>query len=133
MADYATKDDVRKIVGDVIKNDVQQIVDKAINKAVTDLSEVIASFAQQVDERFNALEQRVDIFEFKTEARFDAVEKRLDGHDARFDHLLNTIDSFMGRVDHYETEQVACDRQFERQLEWNHKVSVKIGIPLENL
>jgi hypothetical protein len=37
----------------VTKEEVQEIVDRAIEKAVTDLSEVIANFAQQVDARFN--------------------------------------------------------------------------------
>jgi phage regulator Rha-like protein len=46
------------------------------------------------------------------------------------DHLLNTIDSFIDRL---QNEQLARDRQFERLLEWARKVSEKTGIPLENL
>ena len=57
MSDYATKQEVQEIV----------------NKAVTDLSEVIAIFAQQVD------------------ARFNLVESRLDEQDKKFDRLLNTL------------------------------------------
>lgn len=44
MADYATK------------QDVQEIVDKAVTKAVEDLSDVIAQFATNVDARFDKVE-----------------------------------------------------------------------------
>lgn len=40
----------------VTKKDVETIVGKAVDKAVTDLSEIIATFAQQVDARFNKVE-----------------------------------------------------------------------------
>lgn len=99
MAEYATKEDV------------QQIVDKA----VTDLSEIIADFSHQVDYRFNEVEAR---------------QRELD---RKFEHLVTTIDSFVGRIDQYETEQAARDGQFNRLLEWARKVSKKTGIPLENL
>lgn len=42
MAEYATKQEVQEIV----------------DKAVTDLSEIIANFAQQVDNRFNSVEAK---------------------------------------------------------------------------
>lgn len=64
MSDYATKKDVEDIV----------------NKAVDDLSEVIANFANQVDQRFTTLEARVDSLE------------------AKFNRLLNTVDAFVKRV-----------------------------------
>jgi hypothetical protein len=44
MAEYATKQDVQEIV----------------DKAVADLSEIIANFARQVDERFVRVENRLD-------------------------------------------------------------------------
>ena len=99
MAEYATKQEVQEIV----------------DKAVTDLSEIIANFAQQVDTRFNKVEK--EISELK------------DSHQ----RLLSTIDSFVGRIDRYESEQLARDSQFNRLLEWARKVSEKTGIPLENL
>lgn len=49
------------------------------------------------------------------------------------DRLTNTIDGFIGRINRYESEQLARDNQFERLLDWAHKVSEKTGIPLENL
>jgi septal ring factor EnvC (AmiA/AmiB activator) len=99
MAEYATKDEVREIV----------------REAVDDLSEIIANFASQVDERFNRIEERLE-----------KIEKS-------HDRLLNTIDGFVKRLDEVETEQLARDRQFDRLVAWAHKVSEKTGIPLENL
>jgi len=69
MAEYATK------------NEVQEIVGKAVDKAVTDLSEIIATFAQQVDARFNKVEAEL-------------AELR-ESHQ----RLLITIDGFIGRID----------------------------------
>jgi hypothetical protein len=43
------------------------------------------------------------------------------------------MDKFLARIDTYETEQIARDSQFEKLLDWARKVSVKTGIPLENL
>ncbi len=93
------------------QHEVQVIVDKA----VTELSDIISTFAQQIDGRFSKLE--VELSELR------------ESHQ----RLLNTIDSFIGRIDRYETEQPARDNQFKRLLEWAHKASEKTGIPLENL
>jgi septal ring factor EnvC (AmiA/AmiB activator) len=93
------------------KQEVQEIVDKA----VTDLSEIISTFAQQVDTRFNKIEKELS-------------ELRESHH-----RLLNTIDGFVGRIDRYETEQLMRDNQFNRLLEWARRVSEKTGVPLENL
>jgi peptidoglycan hydrolase CwlO-like protein len=120
MSDYATK------------KEVQEIVDKA----VTDLSEVISGFAKQVDTRFNKLETKVDKLELKVDAlgfKVNEIEARLDEQEKKFDRLLNTIDAFIGRIDRYETEQLVRDGQFSRLLEWARKVSQKTGIPLEDL
>jgi len=99
MSDYATKKDVQEIV----------------KGSVDDLSEIIATFASQIDERFNKLEARMDEF------------------DKKLDKLMNTIDGFIKRLDEVETEQTARDAQFERLLEWARKVSEKTGIPLRDL
>lgn len=66
MAEYATKEDV------------QEIVDKSVNKAVDDLSEIISNFAAQVDTRFNKLEAEI-------------VDLRRS-----IDRLTNTVDGLIG-------------------------------------
>jgi len=65
--------------------------------------------------------------------QFASVNKRLDSLDQKYDHLINTIDGFLSRIDKYETELAARDNQFEKLLAWARKVSAKTGIPLENL
>ncbi len=89
------------------KQEVQVIVDKA----VADLSDIIGSFAQQVDARFNTLEVKA----VNLETRLGGVEKQLI--DLRESHLrlLNTIDGFVTRIDHYETEQLKVCRWYRPQ------------------
>lgn len=103
MAEYATKDEV------------QEIVTTAVNKAVDDLSEIISNLAQTMHHELTTV---------KEENRHTRES---------IDRLTNTIDGFVGRIDRYESEQLARDNQFERLLDWARKVSEKTGIPLENL
>ena len=74
MSTYATKQDVEEIVG------------KAVDKAVTDLSEIISGFAQQVDSRFNQVEAKV----VGLESRLERVEEKITEQDQKFDRLLST-------------------------------------------
>ncbi|HET9174580.1 MAG TPA: hypothetical protein VFN56_04890 [Candidatus Saccharimonadales bacterium] len=60
MAHYATKDDLDKLYNSI---------DKKIDKAVDDLSEIFKTFAQSVNERFDRLESRVD----KLESQFERL------------------------------------------------------------
>lgn len=103
MADNATKDEI------------QEIVRSSVTKAVDDLSEIIGTLAQSLYSELVTVKE-------------DNKRLRLS-----IDRLTNTIEGFVGRIDRYETEQLARDNQFERLLEWAHKVSEKTGIPLENL
>lgn len=93
------------------KDEVQAIV----NKAVDDLSEIIGNLAQTMHHELATVKE--------------------ENHRTResIDRLTNTIDGFVGRIDRYESEQLARDTQFERLLDWARKVSEKTGIPLENL
>lgn len=97
MAEYATK------------NDVQEIV----NKAVEDLSDIIQSFAQNVDDRFNKLETRVD-----------KIERNLD-------RLTDTLDHFLKRLDDIEDDNVARDAQLARLERWIEQIAQKTGVKLE--
>src|ERR1039458_9546921 len=82
------------------------------------------------------IDEVIDImkdFMGQVSSQFVEVNKRLDTLDQKYDHLINTIDGFIGRIDKYETELAARDNQFEKLLTWARKVSEKTGIPLENL
>lgn len=97
MAVYATKDDVQVIV----------------NKAVEDLSDIIQSFAQNVDDRFDKLETRVD-----------KIERNLD-------RLTDTLDAFLKRLDDIEADNTARDAQLARLERWIEQVAKKTGVQLE--
>jgi len=97
MAEYATKSDVQGIV----------------NKAVDDLSEVISSFARQVDARFNDLEHQ--------------VSKLNESHN----RLVNTLDHFLKRLDDIETDDTARDAQLARLDRWVHQIAKSTGTKLE--
>lgn len=86
-----------------------------LKEQTEEIINVMQTFVQQMDERFTK------------------IENKLDSLDQKYDHLINTIDGFISRIDKYETELAARDNQFEKLLDWARKVSVKTGIPLENL
>lgn len=96
MAEYATKDDV------------QQIVDKAVDE----LSGIINNFASAVDERFN-----------KVEARLDKLE-------ASHDRLVNTLDAFLKRLDDIEKDNEARNAQYARLERWVQQIADQTGIKL---
>ncbi len=101
MADYATKKDVEEIVG------------RVVNKAVDDLTDVIAQFSSRVDERFNRLEARVDKLE------------------ENFERLNNTLDAFLKRLDDIEKDNYARDHEIERLKRWIEQIAKKTGVELE--
>ena len=65
--------------------------------------------------------------------QFTEVNDKLATIDQKYDHLINTIDSFIGRIDKYETDLAARDSQFEKLLTWARKVSKQTGIALDDL
>jgi peptidoglycan hydrolase CwlO-like protein len=69
--------------------------------------------------------------------RFDRIERKLSEHDEEFrklnkqyDHLLNTIDSFVGRIDKYETELSARDHKIDRLERWIEQIALKTNFKL---
>ena len=108
MADYATK------------QDVQEIVDKAVGKAVTDLSEVIEQIASNDDGRFN-----------KVEADITDMKEDIADLNKKYDRLLDTIDAFIKRIDDNETENAARDSQLARLERWIEQIAKETGVKLQ--
>ena len=108
MADYATK------------QDVQEIVDKAVGKAVTDLSEVIAQFASNLDGLFK-----------KVEADITDIKEDIADLNKKYDRLLDTIDAFIKRIDDNETENAARDSQLARLERWIEQIAKETGVKLQ--
>lgn len=92
-----------------------QDLKSALREHTDEIMNVMQTFMQQVDDRFNKIEKEI-----------------VDLKDSHY-RLLNTIDGFISRIDKYETELAARDSQFEKLLTWARKVSEKTGIPLEHL
>jgi FtsZ-binding cell division protein ZapB len=95
-------------------------LDKKIDKAVDDLSDIIQSFVQHVDERFN-----------KVEVELSNVKQDTADLKASHDKLLNTLDHFLKRLDDIETDNTARDAQFARLERWIEQLADKTGLKLE--
>lgn len=104
-------------------------LDKALQKQTDEIVGLLQTFMQASSERFDRIDYRFE----QIDQRFERIEADLRAMNEKYDHLINTIDGFISRIDHYETEMAARDRQMERLLAWARKVSEKTGIPLENL
>jgi archaellum component FlaC len=94
----------------------------ASREDIDEVIELLQGFTGQVSDEF-----------VKVSDEFVEVKRGLAELDAKYDKLLNVIDGFISRIDKYELELAARDRQFARLLDWARKVSEKTGIPLENL
>ncbi len=112
----------------------------ATRKDIDDILQVLQGFIQQTDERFNQaderfekIDERFNTLTFQMNDRFDKIDSEIIDLKASHDRLLITLDTLIGRIDRYETEQTARDSQFEKLLAWARKVSEKTGVPLENL
>jgi peptidoglycan hydrolase CwlO-like protein len=87
------------------KKDIQEIVDKTVNKAVSDLAEVISEFATNVDQRFTGVENRLDNLETKVdnlETKVDNLEGRvgsLESGQIETNLLLHAIEAKLGTVE----------------------------------
>lgn len=97
MADFATKDDVQQIV----------------NKAVDDLSEIIATLSQSMH------------------SELADVKKEIADIRVSLDRLTNTIDGFVKRLDDMETDNTARDAQLARLDRWIHQIAEQTGIELK--
>lgn len=97
MQSYATKEDVQEIV----------------NKSVDDISQIVQSFAQNIDERFNKIEGEI--------AKISSS----------YDRLLATLDSFLKRLDDHEADNTARDAQVARLERWIEQIADKTGVKLE--
>lgn len=102
-------DNIDDMADYVTKQDVQGM----ITGAVDELAEIIGQFSARVDERFNHLEEQADKL------------------GANFEHLTNTLDTFLKRLDDMEINNAARDKQLERLEAWIKQVAQKTGIKLE--
>ncbi|MHB1865383.1 MAG: hypothetical protein ACYCPS_04485 [Candidatus Saccharimonadales bacterium] len=51
--------------------------------------------------------------------------------DAKYEHLIDTLDTFLKRLDNIEADNAARDVQLARLERWIEQVAVKTGVKLE--
>lgn len=90
----------------------KSMLDSALKDAVTDIASIIGDFSGRVDERFNK------------------VEADMADLNSKYDHLLNTLDAFLKRLDDIESDNTARDAHLERLERWLHQVASKLEIEL---
>lgn len=83
----------------------------------------------------NRIEQKV---ENKFVTYLAPIVSRLDTHDEmfrsldrKFDHVMNVLDKLAASFSFFREEYAVSVVQYQRQLEWNHKVAEKVGIPFD--
>lgn len=103
--DYVTRKDLQEFGENLSRKLRREIVD--------DISEVVAQFAERVDERFNGFDARADHLE------------------EQFERLNDTLHSFLKRLDDMEKDNTARDAQLARLERWIEQVAQKTGVKLE--
>lgn len=77
------------------------------------------------DDQFMKLFRYIEDFRNDVNQKFEKTASQ-----DSLDSLINTIDTFVGRLDDSDIEQTARDAQFNRLVEWPKKVSEKTSVPL---
>ncbi len=79
-------------------------LEERLDKRFDDLTALMSQFANDTQDHFSEIH-----------IKFSEIQDKLAEHDQEFrklndkyDHLLNTIDGFVGRIDRYETELAAA-------------------------
>ena len=83
-----------------------------LDSAVSDIANIIGDFSNRVDERFNKVES--DIAQLNQ----------------KYDHLINTLDAFLKRLDNMEADNTARDAHLERLDRWLHQLADKAQVEL---
>ena len=121
----------RGVVYDGSMNDSKQAT------SPTQLEDKIDMIIRTMDLRFGKMDEHfedIDKCFDRIDMRFDRIEKRQDDaeglinfQNGKYDHIMNTVDGFMGRINHYEIESAARDHQVPRHEKWIKKFATKSG------
>src|SRR3989344_3357626 len=98
MANYASK------------SEVQTIIDQSASKVVDELTGVFQGFMQQVDERF------------------DKVESKMDGMQKQIQNVLDHLDSIEKRLEISEDERLVMAHQLTLLHDWVEKAANRIDV-----
>ena len=64
--------------------------------------------------------------------RIDKVDADISKIDAKYEHLIDTLDIFLKRLDNIEANDAARDVQLVRLERWIKQVATKTGVKLES-
>lgn len=111
-----------------------------IDTRFDDLITVVTSLAKnteyqfdQINGKFEKVDKQLDkIATIAIKNEHDISELKSDIKYIKDSHerLMNTIDGFIGRIDRYETEQLARDHEVARIKRWVQQIADKTGVKL---
>ncbi|HEY1645363.1 MAG TPA: hypothetical protein VGF75_03170 [Candidatus Saccharimonadales bacterium] len=82
-----------------------------------------------------SLDEALDKFAIKLIKHIDKSNKEIrqevEKIDEKYDHLITTLDAFLGRLDNIEANDAARDVQLARHERWLEKIASKTGVKLE--
>ena len=122
MSNVATRDDINEVLG--VLREFMTRVDNRFNGMESRIS--------ALETQFNGIEEKVSIMDYKFQSFASQVQDRFQALEEKIDQLYNTIDGFIGRIDTYEAELAARDIQFKHLSAWARKASKKTNTPLIN-
>lgn len=109
MSDQATKTDLQNL-------------EKRMEKRFDDLTALMSNFANDVSTQFSEVNRRLD----EHDEEFRKLNKK-------YDHLIDTIDGFIARIDTYETELAARDHKIDRLERYIQVIAQKTGVDLDSI
>jgi chromosome segregation ATPase len=112
------------------KNDIADV-----RKDIDWVLDVLKSFMQQVDERFNSVEawqKKTEAWQYSVEDRLSRMELRLDDLREEFRSFQTSVDGLAKRIADDDAERGAMARQLERHDRWVHELADKMGVALSS-
>jgi septal ring factor EnvC (AmiA/AmiB activator) len=63
--------------------------------------------------------------------QFDEVREDIAELNKKYDHLINTLDAFLKRLDNIEANDAARNVQLARHERWLEQIAAKTGVKLQ--
>lgn len=128
MNDVATKKDIKISI-----QGLEERMNRRMDKRFDELMAVLSQFANDVQAKLAEHDEEF----VKVHAEFSNIHTVLASHGQQlnklhqqYDHLMVTVDGFVERIDHYETEQAARDHTTNRHNRWIRKIAAKTDVKL---
>ena len=99
---------------------------EGVDKQFDTLTALMSGFAEDTKAQFDDIKFRQSVHDIK----FEKIEQELREQNKKYNHLVNTIDGFIGRIDRYETELAARDHKIARLERWIEELALTSGVRL---